>query len=61
MNIQSILLYTLLGIAGLICLPLLIFVPLLLICCLPIIVIAFLARWVLIGAIREYKKPNDDK
>lgn len=60
MEIQSILLYGLLGLAGIICLPLLLFVPFLAIFCLPLVVMAFLARWVLIGAIREYKKKNKD-
>lgn len=59
MEIQSILLYGPFGLAGLICLPLLIFVPVLTICFLPLIGIAFLVRWVLISAIREYKKPNN--
>ena len=60
MEFQSILLYGLLGLLGLICLPLLLFVPIIAICCLPLILMAFLARWVLIGAIREYKKKNND-
>jgi uncharacterized membrane protein len=64
MNTKSILFYALLGLAGIICFPLLILAlllaPLFLICCIPLIVIAFLARWVLIGAIREYKKTNSD-
>lgn len=60
MKMQSILLYGLLGLAGLLCLPFLLFVPFIAILCLPIVVMAFLARWVLIGAIREYKKKNND-